>query len=130
MTVTIHGLLQSSRLPRMWFCKKTSHLAMLSGVRYKNPVVLFAPCFILTNGASTVLALFLWSVERQRRLPLCQQGCCLTAVFVSRTRWFSWGDAGRQTLWAFPGVLHSGKAMTGLQIPASDTPRGEDWRGV
>ena len=33
-----------------------------------NPVILFAPCFVLTDGAGTALALFLWSVERLRRV--------------------------------------------------------------
>ena len=37
---------------------------MLSGISGTNPVILFAPCFVLADDAGTALALFLWSVER------------------------------------------------------------------
>ena len=48
---------------------------MLSGIAGTNPVILFAPCFVLADGAGTVLALALvagggslWPVERLQRL--------------------------------------------------------------
>ena len=50
-------------------------LSMLSGIRVTTPVILFAPCFVLADGAGTALALALvagggslWSVERLLRL--------------------------------------------------------------
>ena len=55
-------------------CKKPSHStdacdrSVLSGIAGTNPVILFAPCFVLADDAGTALALFLWSVERLRRV--------------------------------------------------------------
>ena len=42
--------------------------SVLSGIAGTNPVILFAPCFVLADGAGTALALFLWSVESLRRV--------------------------------------------------------------
>ena len=117
------------------------------------PVILFAPCFVLADGAGTVLALFLWSVEplrRVARLPVLSS----RLLRIEASRWVTCGPPDRapvvsagmslrgrlwrlrplvqlgscwgRTLWALPDDLHGGEAMSGSQIPASECPYGQE----
>ena len=63
----------------------------------------------LPDRAPVVSAGVLLSGRLWRLRPLVQLGSC-------------WG----RTLWALPDDLHGGEAMSGLQIPASECPQGQE----
>ena len=107
---------------------------------------------VLADAAGTVRAVFLWSVERLRRvarLPVLFSRRCesrrlaglpavrlIRAPVVSAGMLLKWsplatapvGSAGvvlGPTRWTLPDDLHGGEAMSGLQIPASVCPEGQ-----
>ncbi len=72
--------------------------SVLSGIAGTNPVILFAPCFVLADGAGTALALALvagggslWSVERLHRLVGASRFGQPGLLWIEAYRWVSRG---------------------------------------
>ena len=70
----------------------------LSGIAGTNPVILFAPCFVLADGAGTALALALvagggslWPVERLQRLVGASRFGQPGLLWIEAHRWVSRG---------------------------------------
>jgi len=78
---------------------------VLSGLPVSDPVVLFAPCFVLADGAGTDLALFLGSVEPLARV-------LRTPVLVSRDGCGPWLPSEPAPA-GFPAVAGARRAWTG-----------------